>query len=82
MTWVITGVVDCGDGVCIGGKHLLTTNHSPHHDQHRTEPRSTEANQRGLLSTREVFDFWVDVVLGDTIDDITSNSRKADKVYE
>ena len=36
----------------------------------------------GLLSTREVFDFWVDVILGDTIDDITSNARKADKVYE
>ena len=36
----------------------------------------------GLLSAREVFDFWVDVVLGDTIDDITSNARKADKVYE
>ena len=36
----------------------------------------------GLLSAGQVFDFWVDVVLGDTVDDITSNARKADKVYE
>ena len=36
----------------------------------------------GLLSAGEIFDFWVDVVLGDTIDDITSNARKADKVYK
>ena len=41
-----------------------------------------QASGGGLLSAREVFDFWVDVVLGDTIDDITSNARKADKVYE
>ena len=41
-----------------------------------------QANGGGLLSAGEVFDFWVDVILGDTIDDITSNARKADKVYE
>ena len=36
----------------------------------------------GLLSAGEVLDFWVDVFLGDTIDDITSNARKANKVYK
>ena len=36
----------------------------------------------GLLSAGEVLDFWVDVFLGNTIDDITSNARKANKVYK
>ena len=34
----------------------------------------------GLLSAREVFDFWVDVFLGDTIDDIKSSADKVKKM--
>ena len=34
----------------------------------------------GLLSAGEVFDFWVDVFLGDTIDDIKSSADKVKKM--
>ena len=30
----------------------------------------------GLLSAGEIFDFWVDTILGGTIDDITTNADK------
>tara|TARA_B000000565_G_scaffold84023_1_gene61323 strand:- start:743 stop:961 length:219 start_codon:yes stop_codon:yes gene_type:complete len=34
----------------------------------------------GLLSAGEIFDFWVDAILGDTIDDIKSSADKVKKM--
>jgi hypothetical protein len=66
--------------MCIGGKHL----HNTFKPMTNTELTLDQLHQinGGLLSAGEVFDFWVDYFLGDTIDDITSNARKADKVYK
>ena len=58
-----------------------TTQHRTMTNTELTLDQLKQANG-GLLSAGEIFDFWVDVVLGDTIDDITSNARKADKVYK
>ena len=52
MTGVITWVVDCGDGVCIGGKHLLTTNYSApitHRTMTNAMSRLIKSLQKGLL---------------------------------
>ena len=79
MTGVITQSSDCGDGVYIGET-------PPPHLKPMTNTELTldqlQQVKGGLLSASEVFDFWVDVFLGDTIDDITSNARKANKVYK
>ena len=79
MTGVITQSSDCGDGVYIGET-------PPPHLKPMTNTELTldqlQQVKGGLLSAGEVFDFWVDVFLGDTIDDITSNARKANKVYK
>ena len=79
MTGVITQSSDCGDGVYIGET-------PPPHLKPMTKTELTldqlQQVKGGLLSAGEVFDFWVDVFLGDTIDDITSNARKANKVYK
>ena len=77
MTGVITQSSDCGDGVYIGET-------PPPHLKPMTNTELTldqlQQVKGGLLSAGEVFDFWVDVFLGDTIDDIKSSADKVKKM--
>ena len=77
MTGVITQSSDCGDGVYIGET-------PPPHFKPMTNTELTldqlQQVKGGLLSAGEVFDFWVDVFLGDTIDDIKSSADKVKKM--
>ena len=77
MTGVITQSSDCGDGVYIGET-------PPPHLKPMTNTELTldqlQQIKGGLLSAGEVFDFWVDVFLGDTIDDIKSSADKVKKM--
>ena len=77
MSGVITQPSDCGDGVYIGETP------PPHFKPMINNELTLDQLQQvkgGLLSAGEVFDFWVDVFLGDTIDDIKSSADKVKKM--